>query len=74
MGKSGAAHTNLPAWGCFKAAELFTQFLRSEPAVLLLWERAGCGAGKGLEMQMIEAVQMETVELMQGEGRHGSAG
>lgn len=27
------------------------------------------GQGRGWEMQMIEAVQMETVELMQGKGR-----
>ena len=33
----------------------------------------GCGAGKGLEMQMTETVQMETVELMQVEGAREAA-
>ena len=70
-------HTNKSACmgGASKPSELFTQISEVQgacsPAAVGMGR--GCGPGKGLEMQMTETVQMETVELMQVEGAREAA-
>ena len=61
--------------GASKPPELFTRIPEVQGACspAAAGTARGCGAGKGLEMQMIETVQMETVELMQGEGDREAA-
>lgn len=70
-------HTNTSACmgGASKPPELFTRIPEVQGACspAAAGTARGCGAGKGLEMQMIETVQMETVELMQGEGDREAA-
>ena len=61
--------------GASKPSELFTRIPEVQEACspAAVGMGPGCEAGKGLEMRMIETVQMEMVELMQVEGEREAA-